>query len=530
MNTPANLVRFVSRPAPARGAQPASANSCPDAEGPTVAVVTCHNYGRFLRQCLDSLLAQTVPFAAIVVVDDASTDGTPEICEEYARRVRVLRGEWFDFTKARIAGLQAARDIGARFLLFVDADNYLSSNFHEELLRGMESPRVGVVYPRICYFSDEGYQRPREDLARQWDYAQLRAGNFVDACALIRMEAYEQVGGWETVLTQTGPTDWLLWLKISRYGWTLEPRFKAVLHYRRHGKNMGMRRGALGRDQEANEDVMRRGAMIAIVTLFSGRMWQLQRYSQALRNLRWQRENLRVVAVDNSRCPVFALKLREALCKTGLSFTIVHDAGQVIPSHSAAQLGDDAKARTANGYAMSAHLARLYARARQEIPAGADFVWCLEDDIEPPADALDHLTSALLFHPTAGAVSGCVQNRFSENLIAWRGEWKGFVQSEKTFPVKAIPKAVQPILCSGMMCTLLRRNAWECIAFRPSPLWDKTRFPWYDWAAGFDLHRAGWEWLLSGRVVCGHWQANGQCLIPPEQPSATQPCAPQRYY
>src|SRR5262245_56995193 len=49
-------------------------------------VVTCHNYGRYLRECLESLLAQERPADEIVVVDDASTDDTPEVAAFYANQ------------------------------------------------------------------------------------------------------------------------------------------------------------------------------------------------------------------------------------------------------------------------------------------------------------------------------------------------------------------------------------------------------------------------------------------------------------
>jgi cellulose synthase/poly-beta-1,6-N-acetylglucosamine synthase-like glycosyltransferase len=84
----------------------------------TACVVTCHNYGRFLRKCLASILAQSLPFEHIMVVDDASTDDTPRIVAEHGgREVRYLRGEWRHFTTARRAGLATLPR--TRFLLFV---------------------------------------------------------------------------------------------------------------------------------------------------------------------------------------------------------------------------------------------------------------------------------------------------------------------------------------------------------------------------------------------------------------------------
>ena len=125
--------------------------------GGTAAIITCHNYGRFLGQCIDSLLAQTMPFESIVIVDDASDDDTAAIAQAphyTARGVRYIRGEWRDFTRARLAGLASVRR--PRFLLFVDADNWLPPGFHALLRAPMENPKLGVAYAAIRYIDEAG--------------------------------------------------------------------------------------------------------------------------------------------------------------------------------------------------------------------------------------------------------------------------------------------------------------------------------------------------------------------------------------
>jgi glycosyltransferase involved in cell wall biosynthesis len=55
-------------------------------------IIPCHNTGRYLRQAIDSALAQTYPHINVLVVDDGSTDNTGEIVESYGARVRVFEG------------------------------------------------------------------------------------------------------------------------------------------------------------------------------------------------------------------------------------------------------------------------------------------------------------------------------------------------------------------------------------------------------------------------------------------------------
>ncbi len=72
-------------------------------------VVTCHNYGRYLRECLESVLAQDRPADEIIVVDDASTDDTPAIAAEYAPFG--VRYERVDFRDACLSYSLSGKDL-----------------------------------------------------------------------------------------------------------------------------------------------------------------------------------------------------------------------------------------------------------------------------------------------------------------------------------------------------------------------------------------------------------------------------------
>jgi glycosyltransferase involved in cell wall biosynthesis len=123
--------------------------------GLTVSVViTCHNYGRYLRECLESILAQERPADEILVVDDASTDESPAIVAEYADHgVRYERVEFRDACRSYNHGIAAS---SGDLIAYVDADNSLTPRFISTLAARLEAdPDLAFAYSDR-YWSGEG--------------------------------------------------------------------------------------------------------------------------------------------------------------------------------------------------------------------------------------------------------------------------------------------------------------------------------------------------------------------------------------
>lgn len=99
-------------------------------------IVPVYKVEPYLRQCVDSILAQTYTNLEIILVDDGSPDHCGAICDEYAekdRRVQVIHkpnGGAFD---ARNAGFDIAT---GEYLSFVDSDDYLSEYYVKQLMEG----------------------------------------------------------------------------------------------------------------------------------------------------------------------------------------------------------------------------------------------------------------------------------------------------------------------------------------------------------------------------------------------------------
>lgn len=102
-------------------------------------IVPVYNVEKYLRRCIDSILAQTFENFELILVDDGSSDGSPAICDKYAkedRRVKVIHKKNAGVSAARNDGIKKAR---GKFIYFCDSDDYirpgLLKNAYEAAIR-----------------------------------------------------------------------------------------------------------------------------------------------------------------------------------------------------------------------------------------------------------------------------------------------------------------------------------------------------------------------------------------------------------
>lgn len=122
-------------------------------------IVPVHNTAEYLRKCVDSLCNQTLREIEIILVDNVSTDGSSDICDEYAEkdhRIRVLHLPVAGLSIARNAGIEIA---SAPYLGFIDSDDYVEPLMFEEMLEALVDNDAEVAY---CNFFLEYVSRPME--------------------------------------------------------------------------------------------------------------------------------------------------------------------------------------------------------------------------------------------------------------------------------------------------------------------------------------------------------------------------------
>ena len=124
-------------------------------------IVPVYNVKDYLRQCLDSLAAQTLDELEVLVVDDGSTDGSGAIADDYAarypERFRVFHKENGGQASARNLALAHAR---GEYLGFVDSDDWVDQGMYESLYCQASANRLDIV---ICNMM-EHYANDRQKL------------------------------------------------------------------------------------------------------------------------------------------------------------------------------------------------------------------------------------------------------------------------------------------------------------------------------------------------------------------------------
>lgn len=131
-------------------------------------------------------------------------------------------------------GLGPARNTGVKastgeFILPLDGDNLIRCPYlNEGVAFLIANPSFGVVYGNAQYFGEKtGVWH-----VSAFDLAQLTLGNYIDACALIRRSALDDVGWYDVNMPHMGWEDWDLWMRLGSRGWRFHHLADIAFEYR----------------------------------------------------------------------------------------------------------------------------------------------------------------------------------------------------------------------------------------------------------------------------------------------------------
>ena len=155
-------------------------------------IVPVYMVEEYIGKCIDSLISQTHKNIEIILVNDGSLDGCPEICNNYAKndsRIKVINKENGGLSDARNAGLREA--IG-EYILFVDSDDYIEEETCECFISAIGELEVDVVVgnakrienENLSFMKHSNLQEDQILTGEQYLAAELKAGTMYMAAWL----------------------------------------------------------------------------------------------------------------------------------------------------------------------------------------------------------------------------------------------------------------------------------------------------------------------------------------------------------
>jgi glycosyltransferase involved in cell wall biosynthesis len=202
-------------------------------------IIPTYNYGRFVGEAVQSVLAQTFPAYEVIVVDDDSSDNTEEIIAKFGDKVKYI--------KQKNGGVGMARNTGVKhssgdFIAFLDADDiWLPQKLERQIQLFQNDNEIGLVTGGMREFGKNGetiakYQNGQNGWCAEnillFESVTIGPGS----TALIKREVFETVGGFDETKEMHPSEDWEFCYRVARI-FKLAYLPELLVEYRNHGNN-----------------------------------------------------------------------------------------------------------------------------------------------------------------------------------------------------------------------------------------------------------------------------------------------------
>ena len=204
-------------------------------ERPAVSLILpVYNGERYLDEALASIFAQTFANFELIVVDDCSTDSSPDILAKYVGRhpnMRVIRNRTNANLPASLnTGFAAAR---GNWLSWTSDDNILHADMLERLYRAATNGEAEIYYADFCVIDAAGEEL---ESIRVGEPRDIVVKNPVGCCFLYSRVVDQALGGYDESLF--GVEDYDFWLRAARQGFRFQAIHEELYSYRRHRNSL----------------------------------------------------------------------------------------------------------------------------------------------------------------------------------------------------------------------------------------------------------------------------------------------------
>jgi glycosyltransferase involved in cell wall biosynthesis len=425
-------------------------------------IIPCHNYAHFLKDAIESILAQTTKPSDILVIDDASNDDPANVVLEYKTHgVRIVRTDNRSLSRTRNLGAELTK---SAYLLYLDADDMLAPNYIERCLDAMTKPGIAFAYPDMQWFGEE----KRHIRSPEFESEALLRSNFASSNALIRRQAFDIVGGYRDIAHSL--EDWDFYKRLIQAGFQ-GARANTIAHYRIHRNSMVNVHNRSSHKNYCNDAALLH-TPITIFTPFAGREEVFDRYFAGLHALKFNPAYIQLHWCNTSSDPRFDRLLRTKI--TALPFArciYTHAPLPPLWNHTPHTL---IRHRIKNTDDADYYYQLAVVRAFNEAikTCTTEYMLTLEDDMILSPDTLIQLLQTMQWN--TAAVIAPYRSGFFPRFEVWMPKSNGTVSH-----FKERKTGVQEVGGCGLGCTLFRSTDLRAIA----PLFTGVRntpMQWYD--------------------------------------------------
>ncbi len=190
-------------------------------------VITCYNYGRFLEECVESVLSQVLKPKKIIIINDGSTDNTSSVLKKYEsnKTIQIVNQNNLGVVASKN---KAMRMVSTKWIIFLDADDKLDVNYIKD------TTDLAIVNCLDLVYTDSILFGSKNEVVTYRDYSHhdLYHGNYIHNSALIRADVVNYIGGYSDL---KGYEDWEMYIRYSKFTRKIIRIEKPLLYYRKHG-------------------------------------------------------------------------------------------------------------------------------------------------------------------------------------------------------------------------------------------------------------------------------------------------------
>ena len=196
--------------------------------------ITNYNYGRYIKQSINSVLNQSYKNFELIIIDDGSTDNSRNIIDRYKnnKKIKIVYQKNKGLNKSNNVALKLSK---GDYISRLDADDWIDENFLQIMINNLKKdPKIGMIF--CNYFLTDKKGKIKDQFFRH-DFRKVK---LLDqpahgACSLINTECLKSLGGYNEKFKSQDGVD--IWIKlIQKY--KIKNINLPLFYYRQHEENL----------------------------------------------------------------------------------------------------------------------------------------------------------------------------------------------------------------------------------------------------------------------------------------------------